>query len=215
MIGIRAMDDSLTSVRASSSIDCPDGPFVTDIDKISQISPLDMSPVGSQHTTKFVVPIEVLRIREGGISLFEGGLMNEGITTWYAFDIERRLFIAVLGSMGDRSRHIPAVEKLSANQHVRHTDVAGYARNEFVTIIDATLVQVREFSCLANKLLKSELEKISRPTREDTITKTFSLLHLGKKLDLGEGRKRWEIEGELVHFISLPLQEPIMRVHKR
>ena len=141
--------------------------------------------------------------------------MNEGITTWYAFDIERRLFIAVLASMGDSSRHIPAVEELSANQHVRHTNVAGHERNEFVTIIDATPVQVREFSCLANKLLKSELEKISRPTREDTITKTFSLLHIGKPLDLGEGRKRWEIEGELVRFITLPLQEPIMRVHER
>ena len=33
--------------------------------------------------------------------------MNEGTITWYAFDIERRLFGAVLGSTGDRSRHIP------------------------------------------------------------------------------------------------------------
>jgi hypothetical protein len=54
--------------------------------------------------------------------------MNEGTTTWYAFDLERQLFIAVLASKGDRSKHIPAVEKLSANQLLRYTDAAGYRR---------------------------------------------------------------------------------------
>jgi hypothetical protein len=208
------VNTSISSPQASSSIDCPEGPFETDIDKISQTSPQDTPSVGSEQEANFVVPIEVSRILEGGISFFQGGLMNEGTTTWYAFDVERRLFIAVLGSTGDRSKHIPAVEKLSANQLLRYTDATGYTRAEFVTVIEATPVQVREFSCMANKLLGSESETASRPTPEDTITKTFSLMHNGKSLDLGEGRKRWEIEGELVHFISQPLQEPIMRAYE-
>lgn len=206
----------MLSDQAASSIDCPDGPFKTDIDELSQISPLETPPVRSQQGTNFVVPIEVSRIVGGGISFFEGGSMNEGITTWYAFDAERGLFVAVLGTtMSDRSRHIPAAEKLSANQLLRYTDAAGYTRAEFVTVIEATPAEVREFSCLANKLLATELEETSRPTPEDTITRTFSLLHNGKSLDLGNGRKRWKIEGELARFISQPLQEPIMRAYER
>jgi hypothetical protein len=209
--GYTLMDAAFSSAHASSDIDCPDGLFETDIDKISQASPRDTPSVRSQQGTNFVVPIEVSRILEGGISFFQGGLMNEGITTWYAFDVERCLFIAVLGSTGDRAKHIPVVEKLSANQLLRYTDAAGYRRAEFVTVLEATPVQVREFACLANKLLASEAEKAPRPTPADTITKSFSLLHEGRSLDLGEGRKRWEIEGKLERFISQPLQELIMQ----
>lgn len=137
--------------------------------------------------------------------------MNEGTTTWYAFDIERRLFIAVLCSARDHSRHLPAVAKLTANQLLRYTDAAGYKRAEFVTATPATPAQVREFSCLANKLLATEKESAPRPTPSDTLTKTFSLLHQGKPLDLGEGRERWEIETELERLMSQPLQELIMQ----
>jgi hypothetical protein len=198
-------------MSTSISIDCPDGPFETDIDKISQTSPRETPPVESQQGTNFVVPIEISRILEGGISFFHGGLMNEGIATWYAFDLERHLFIAVLSSTGNRSQHIPAIEKLRANQLLRYTDAAGYRRAEFVTVIEATPMQIREFSCLANKLLESESENTPRPSPADTITKSFSLLHAGKSLNLGEGWKRWEIEGELVRFINQPLQERIMQ----
>jgi hypothetical protein len=205
------MSTSNPSVQASSSGDCPDGPFETDIEKLSNTPPRDTPPVASQQGTNFAVPIEISRILEGGISLFKGGLMNEGLTTWYAFDFERRLFIAVLAGTGDHSKHIPASEKLGANQLLRYTDAAGYRRAEFVTVIEATPVQTREFSCRANKLLGSESEDTPRPTRADMIKKSFSLLHAGKSLDLGEGRKRWEIEGELVRFISQPLQEQILQ----
>lgn len=205
------MKASISPAQDFSGIDCPHGSFETDIDKISQTSPRDTPSVGSQQRANFVVPIEVSRILEGGISFFQGGLMNEGTTTWYAFDVERHLFIAVLGSAGERSKHIVAVEKLSANQLLRYTDAAGYRRAEFVTVIEATPVQVREFSCMANKLLASESENVPHPTPADTITKNFSLLHEGKSLDLGAGSKRWEIEGELERFIRKPLQALIMQ----
>jgi hypothetical protein len=207
------MELSTKSAQASSKSDCPDGPFETDIDKISQTSPQDTPPVKSQQAANFVVPIEISRILEGGISFFQGGTMNEGTTTWYAFDVERRLFIAVLSSIGDRSKRIPAPEKLSPTQLLRYTDATGNRRAEFVTVIEATPAQVREFACLANKLLASESEEITRPTPADTITKTFSLLHKGKPLELGKGSKQWEIEGELTRFISQPLQEPILRTY--
>jgi hypothetical protein len=204
------MDVSIAPAPASSN-DCPDGPFETDIGKISQTAVRGALSVRSQQCANTVVPIEISRILEGGISFIQGGLVNEGTITWYAFDIERRLFIAVLGSTGDRSRHIPAVEKLSANQLLRYTDAAAYRRAEFVTAIEATPVQVREFSCLANKLLASETESAPRLTPADTMTKSFSLLHEGNLLDLGEGRTRWAIEGDLERFISQPLQELIMQ----
>lgn len=204
------VERSMSPVQDSSSIACPDAPFETDIYKISQTSSLETPSIGSQQGANVIVPVEVSRILEGGISFFQGGLMNEGITTWYAFDIKRHLFIAVL-STGDHSKNIPALETLSPNQFLRYTNAAGYRRAEFVTIIEATPVQVRDFSCLANKLLASESEKAPRPTPADTMTKSFSLLHEGKSLDLGEGRKRWEIEGELEAFIVQPLQQLIMQ----
>jgi hypothetical protein len=211
VIGIQMMNAPISSVMASSSIDCPDGPFETDIDKISKKSPVETPTVRSQQKANFAVPIEVSRILEGGIFYFQGGLMNQGTTTWYAFDIERRLLIAVLTSTGDRSGRIPAVEKLRSDQLLRYTDAAGYPRAEFVTVIAATPTQVREFSCLANKLLASPSERSNRPTPEDVMIKTFSLLHDGKSLDLGGGLIRWEIEAQIERLISQPLQELIMQ----
>jgi hypothetical protein len=190
---------------------CPDGPFETDLGRVSQTTPEETATIAAEQEANAAVPIEISRIREGGVSFFEGGLMNEGIMTWYAFDMERRLFIAVLGSAGDRGRHIPALEKLGPNQCLRYTDAAGYRRAEFVTVAGAMPAQVKEFGCLANKLLAAKTESTPRPTPADTMTKSFTLLHGGKSLDLGEGRTRWEIEGELERFISQPLQELILR----
>jgi len=85
-----------------STPDCPDGPFETDLDRISQTIPQASAAIASEQEANARVPIEVSRIREGGVSLFQGGLMNEGTITWYAFDMERHLFIAVVGSAGDR-----------------------------------------------------------------------------------------------------------------
>lgn len=204
-----------SSAQESSSIDCPYGPFETDIDKISQTLPRDAVPVRNHQDANSAVPIEISRIREGGISFFKGGLFNEGIMTWYAFDVERRLFIAVICSTDDRSTHVPSVEKLIDNQLLRYTDAAGYKRAEFVTVTEATPIQVREFSCLANKLLAVEPDNTSQPVPADVITKTFSLLHNGKSLYPAEGRERWKTEGKLARFISQPLQEPVMRAYER
>src|SRR3954462_576354 len=149
------MDASISPAQDFLNVDCPHGPFETDIEKISHTCHQDTPSVRSQQEANLVVPIEISRILEGGISFFQGGLMNEGKTTWYAFDVERRLFVAVLASTGN---NIPAVEKLSDNQLLRYTDAAGYRRAEFVTVIGAAPAQVREFSCMANQLLGNESE---------------------------------------------------------
>ena len=80
-----------------------------------------------------------------------------------------------------------------------------------MTVIDAQPAQIRTFACLANTLLASERETLDRPLPMDVMKRHFSLLHGGQSLDLGEGRRRWEIEGELVRFMSQPLQETILQ----
>ena len=145
-----------------------------------------------------------------GHFLLPGRLMNEGTITWYALDIERRLFVALLGSMGSRLNRVPATEKLSPNQLLRYTDAAGYKRAEFVTVAEATPAQVKDFSCLANKLLASKTGA-STLLPHETIKKTFSLLREGKSFDLGEGLNRSGMIGELEFFIKQPLQELILQ----
>jgi hypothetical protein len=205
------MNVSAASAQASPTADCPDGPFETDIDKISRTPAQKAPPVRSQQAANFVVPIEITRILEGAVSFFQGGSMNEGMSTWYAFDVERRMFIAVLANTGEHPKRVPAPEKLSANQLLRYTDATGNRRAEFVTVVEATPAQVREFACLANKLLASESDATPRPAPADTIARAFALLHKGKPAELGKGAKQWEVEGELARFISQPLQEPILR----
>jgi hypothetical protein len=203
---------SMLLTQTSADAACPNGPFETTIEKISLTSPPEPPSIKAQQEADFAVPIEISRITTGGISFFQGGLINEGISTWYAFDVERHLLIAVITSTNEHSQRIPAVEKLSSSQILRYTTAAGYRRVEFVTIISATPVQIREFSCLANKLLVTESDRASnRPLRADTMKRSFSLLHCGEALDVGQGQKRWEIQGILEQSISQPLQRSILQ----
>jgi len=140
--------------------------------------------------------------------------MNGGVISWYAFDVTRHLFVAVLGRMENPHKFLPKPEKLGANQFLRNTDAAGYNRCEFVTILEATPEQVRVFAFLANKLLMTESETLDRPLPADLVAKSFSLLHDGNKLDLGGGRKRWEIEGQIERFITDALQPLINQTYK-
>ena len=41
------------------------------------------------------VPIEISRLAEGALSFVKGGLMNAGMRTWYAIDLERYISVAV------------------------------------------------------------------------------------------------------------------------
>lgn len=202
----------MSTASISADAACPDGLFETTIEKISLASPPEPPAVKAQQEANFAVPIEVSRIITGGISFFQGGLINEGISSWYAFDVARHLLIAVITSTNEHSQRIPAVEKLSNNQIVRCTSAAGYRRVEFVTILSATPIQVRAFSCLANKLLATESDQaFPRPMRSDTMKKSFSLLHHGQTLDVGQGQKRWKIQEALEYSISQPLQQLILQ----
>lgn len=201
--------------QASTDAACPSEPFETAIDKISSALPQQQSCARASPEAGAAVPIEISRIVTGGISFFQGSLMNEDLASWYAFDVERNLFIAVITSTNEHSSRIPVVKKLSNNQIVRYTDFVGYRRAEFVTVISATPIQIREFSCLANRLLATESDPtFHRPMRTDTMKKSFSLLHYGQVLDVGKGAKRWQIQGALESFINQPLQPLILQAYE-
>jgi hypothetical protein len=201
---------STPSSPTPAAVDCPEGPFETNIDTIAR-GPLNKTSTIGQQTDNDAVPIEIARIAEGGVLFVRGGLMNQGMMTWYAIDLERHIFVAVLRSTNPASGHIPSPEKLGVNQTLRSIDAGGQQQTEYVTVVDAQPAQVRTFACLANKLLSSDSEPLERPQPADVMKRQFSLLHNGKALDLGEGRTRWEIEGELTQFMSQPLQEMILR----
>jgi hypothetical protein len=209
------MHSSIPFAQASMDAACPSGPFETTIDKISSVLPQLPPCAEALQEAGVAVPIEISRITTGGISFFQGSLMNEGIASWYALDVERNLFIAVITSTNEQSSRIPAIKKLSDNQIVRYTDFAGYRRAEFVTVMSATPIQVREFSCLGNQLLATASDPtFNRPMRTDTLKKSFSLLHHGQALDVGKGQKRWQIQGVIENFISQPLQPLILRTYE-
>ena len=189
--------------------DCPEGPFETDEARIAARQ-IKETPT-SQQMNAGDVPIEIARLAEGGLSFVQGGLMNAGMRTWYAIDLERCIFVAVLSSADPLSARIPSPEKLRPNQHLRRAAAGTQDRTDYVTVIDAQPAQIRTFACLANKLLASERETLDRPLPMDVMKRHFSLLHGGQSLDLGAGRRRWEIEGELVRFMSEPLQETILQ----
>ena len=205
---------AVLGVDAPSVTDCPDGPFETDVEKIPA-TPLQGVLPAELRQNATGVPVEVSQIDTGGIAFFEGGLINEGKLSWYAFDVERHLFVAVLANKSKQLTPAPRPEKLSSDQLVRYSGAAGYQRVEFVTTLEAKPPQVRTFCCLANKLLASEASKVSRPTRADTLTKRFSLLHGGKTLDLNGNSKSWEVQGELERFISKPLQPLIFQAYEQ
>jgi hypothetical protein len=209
------MHSSMLFAQTSTDAACPSGPFETAIDKISSALPQQPSCARASPEAGAAVPTEISRIVTGGISFFQGSLMNEGLASWYAFDVERNLFIAVITSTNEHSSRIPAVKKLSNNQIVRYTDFVGYRRAEFVTVMSATPIQVREFSCLANQLLATESDPtFNRPMRTDTLKKNFSLLHHGQALDVGKGQKRWQVQGVIENFISQPLQQFILPTYE-
>lgn len=195
---------------------CVSGPFETDIERLKNAAPLQDITIAERKAANLRIPIEIEKIREGGYSLFVGSYINNGLITWYGFDVERRLFIAVLGHIGPLLDKVPSEEKLSDAQLLRYTDAAGYRRSEFVTVSDATPEQVREFSCLANEL--SATHRDPQPTfrrMTDTLKKEFVLIHNGNRLPSGGGDARRKSEGILEKFVAKPLQEPIMQTYRK
>ena len=130
------------------------------------------------------IPIEIERINSGAIFFFQGALVNDGLITWYAFDLDRNLFIAVLGGAGPRflAKEHAARMRLDSKQFVRYTTSAGYSRSEFVTVNAATDLQRNEFICAANRFLAlpKQLNKtVAPPPSMNAIARFLSLMHNG------------------------------------
>ena len=186
-------------------------PFETDVEKLRNIAPLDRLTTAERKAADLPDPIEIAAIREGGYSLFVGAHINDGLITWYGFDIERRLFIAVLGHMGHLLDRVPNEEKLNDSQLLRYTTAEG-RRSEFVTVADASPEQAAEFSHLANKLLAIREEMVMPfALQSDTLMIGFEAIHNGRRLPHSSGRATYKAQKELERFIAKPLQEMIMQ----
>jgi hypothetical protein len=188
---------------------CPEGIFETESQKIAATAAqhANESKLPERVSTEYV-PIEISRIRNGGISSYVGAFINDGILTWRAYDAERQIFIAVEGKAGRMVKAVPEREKLAPNQIVR--DV-GIQRADFVTIVSATLQQAREFGCLANRLLATPSTSEQRPLPSDTLRNTTVLLRDGMTVSRGGGSARWALEDQIKRFIGEPLEEPLLR----
>src|SRR5688500_12043770 len=94
----------LASAEEASITDCPLLPF----DRGAQVTPaLQLAPIEHRRTSNSDIPIEISIIREGAISQFVGISVNDGIVSWYGFDLQRRVFVAVLGYAGPRLDQLP------------------------------------------------------------------------------------------------------------
>lgn len=201
------------SDRSVPEPDCPPGPFETDRNSLVQTPPQGRVPVADLRNANEAVPVEISRVRDGAVSYFRGGMGNQGVVTWYAFDVSRQIFVAVLGSSTSASKRVPRATKLAANQLLRETDAAGYARREYVTIIEATPDQVRAFGCLANQLLAQPADRSAYPVAPGALARTLALLLDGKPLDIRKGGHRSPVAGEVDRFIKEPMQDAILRAY--
>jgi hypothetical protein len=179
--------------------------------------PLDPFPSAvERQRSNASVPVEIAGIRRGAYSLFVGAHLNDGRITWYGFDLDRRLFIAVLGHAGRHLERLPKESKLAESQLVRLTDAAGYRRGEFVTVSEATAGQAAQFSCLANSLVSTK--KTSEPLQPlptDTLVSEFTLLLDGKTVTFPRTSSARQVQEQLEKFIAQPLQDPILRAYQR
>jgi len=103
---------------------------------------------------------------------------------------------------GDMVKAVPGQEKLAANQIVRHLEISGTQRADFVTIVSATPQQAREFGCLANRLLATPSTSELRPMRSDTAAEDMYLVRDGIAVSRGGGSKRWAFEDQIEKLIG-------------
>jgi DNA-binding beta-propeller fold protein YncE len=199
-------------IAAAHDESCPKGIFETEPQKIAATAAqhANESKLPARESTEYL-PIEISRIRNGGISSYVGAFINDGIITWGAYDAERQLFIAVDGKAGRNVNSVPKQESLTSNQIVRYVERSGTRRADFVTIVSATPQQAREFGCLANRLLAAPSTSEQRPMPSDTAGKATYLVRDGLTVSRGGGSTRWALEDRIQQFIGEPLEELLLR----
>jgi sugar lactone lactonase YvrE len=153
------------------------------------------------------IPPEITRIRSGAICHFVGAFINDGLDSFYAFDSDRHLAIAILGTADSRKEKVPDQENLDSHQCVRYLDRGKHRWAQFVTIVEVTPEEVQEFAIIANALLPAGQASPPFHGRTDTAASTFELLSKGQKRYLPPN----EDNGQLGIFISQLLKRSIER----
>jgi hypothetical protein len=211
----------VTQAQVTIAPDCPAQPFdlATPTSDMSQWAL--HSEIKKYERSDQSMPPEIERIQTGAIFFFQGAFVNDGLITWYALDLDRNLFVAVLGGAGPRflAKDRAAQMKLELNQFVRYTNNAGYSRSEFVTMSAATPQQRYEFICAANRFLSLQKQTkktaAAPPPPMHAIARHLSLLHRGVEVRNDfSGSDGDQLKITLEKLISMPLQSMILKAYK-
>lgn len=152
------------------------------------------------------LPPEIARIAEGAVTLFKGGLMNPGQQTWYALDLERRCFLAVLRQAGDDPQAAAAPHPGGLLRRLQHA-------LEAVHQARASAAQCQAFAALAHRLLacRDEADQPPEPLPQGPLRRTLVLLHAGQALALPQGAQARALRADIVRLIQQPLQARLLQ----
>lgn len=148
------------------------------------------------------LPPEIAQVVEGAVTVFKGGLMNAGQQTWYALDLQRRCFIAVLRRT-DQGTSAP-----QATGPVRRPEGAEPGTVESVHQAPASAAQCKAFAALVQRLLASPIADATEPAPmpQGPLRRTLVLLHEGHALELPQGSSASALRADIVQLIQQPLQ---------
>jgi len=148
------------------------------------------------------LPPEIAQLAEGAVTVFKGGLMNAGQQTWYALDLQRRSFIAVLRRI-DQGAGAP-----QATGPVRRPEGAAPGTVESVHQAPASAAQCKAFAALAHRLLANPAADTMEPAPvpQGPLRRTLVLLHEGRALDMPQGPAAGALQAGIVQLIQQPLQ---------
>lgn len=149
------------------------------------------------------LPPEIARVAEGGVTVFKGGLMNPGQQTWYALDLQRRSFVAVLRRTGQ------GAGAPQATGPVRRPEGAAPGTVESVHQAPASAAQCKAFAALAHRLLASPAaadDAEPAPIPQGPLRRTLVLLHQGRALHMPQGPAAGALQAGIVQLIQQPLQ---------
>lgn len=167
--------------------DGPPGPFgpVLDAAPWPDAQP---APAAPWSRTEDALPPEIARIAEGAVTLFKGGLMNAGRQTWYALDLQRRCFLAVLRQSGAGLAPRPGARPVATCP----------AATESLHQASASAAQCQAFAALAQRLPLVQQQQAAAQRA------------LGQGLGLPGGAAAQALRAEIIWLIQQPLQQELL-----
>lgn len=181
--------------------ECPSDPYIVK-DSINENNGWTThASINSLANSNLAIPPEISRIKNGAISYFVGGHINDGLISWSAFDADREIFIHISGGIGPRFQSKPDENILNSNQLFRIIQIDTLKRSELITIVGTTNHQQKLFSCLANQLSHAPIGN-QQFRRTDTLFNSFEFIRDGVRFDYGKGIQREFIKDKIDNLIS-------------